>query len=285
MNDILKAFLIRSVRLFINLFGEGWRRRVSAVLRVAMAARGFDEIMETIETKRGAVRFYCLDALPLWRAQTLLTKEPETIEWIDRIGDGEVLYDIGANVGVYSLYAAINRKVCVLAFEPLAANYFLLNRNVEENQLSNQISAYCLALSDQDMIGKLHVQNTGFGSAVSSFDDPVDHHGKRFDAAFEQGMVGMSLDSFIEKFDAPFPKHIKIDVDGIEDRIVKGAARTLADSRLVSISIELDSNRPEYTDAVVANIQAAGLTLESRRHSPMFEGTAYSTIYNYQFRR
>lgn len=285
MRQLFKKVLVSIVRLLINLFGQGWRRRAGIILREAMAFNGYDEVIKEIATSRGTVRFYCLDTLPLWRAETLLTKEPETIEWIDTMKDGDVLFDIGANVGVYSLYAAINKKVKVKAFEPLAANYFLINRNIEENGLSDVATAYCLALNDQDIISTLHIQNTGFGSAVSSFDDPIDHNGNRFTAKFKQGMVGMSLDSFIEKFKPDFPTHIKIDVDGIEDKIVKGAVKTLADPRLKSVSIELDEKRPDYTGAVIDDIEAAGFKLYAKRHSPMFDGTPYANIFNYQFHR
>lgn len=285
MMQAIKKLLVGIVRFWINLFGQGWRRRWGIIFRDAMGSNGFDEVIKEIVTPRGTVRFYCLDALPLWRAETLLTKEPETIEWIDSMEDGDVLFDIGANVGVYTLYAAINRKVKVRAFEPLAANYFLINRNIEENNLSDNATAYCLALNDKDMISSMHIQNTGFGSAVQSFDDPVDHNGNRIEAKFLQGMMGMSLDSFIAKFSPDFPTHIKIDVDGIEDKIIKGAPKTLADPRLKSVSIELDEKRPDYTDAVIADIEAAGFKLDAKRHSPMFDGTKYANIFNYQFRR
>lgn len=285
MRQTIKKIVVGIVRVLINLFGQGWRRRVGIVFREAMSSNGYDEVIKEIDTERGTVRFYCLDSLPLWRAETLLTKEPETIEWIDTMDDGDVLFDIGANVGVYTLYAAINRKVKVLAFEPLAANYYLINRNIEENDLSDVATAYCMALNDNDMISSLHIQNTGFGSAVSSFDEPIDHNGDRFTAKFKQGMVGMSLDSFIAKFQPAFPSHIKIDVDGIEDKIIKGAKKTLADARLKSVSIELDENRPEYTGAVLDEISAAGFRLTAKRHSPMFDGTPYANIFNYQFYR
>lgn len=285
MRKAIKAILVGAVRVLINLFGQGWRRRVGIVLREAMSSNGYDEIIKTIPTSRGEIRFYCLDTLPLWRAETLLTKEPETIEWIDAMDDADVMYDIGANMGIYTLYAAINRKLRVLAFEPLAANYFLINRNIEENKLQDVATAYCLALNDQDMISSMHVQDTGFGSSVSSFDDPVDHYGEQYSAKFLQGMVGMTLDNFIDKFDPPFPNHIKIDVDGIESKIVKGAVKTLADPRLKSMSIELDTARPDYTDQIVADIEAGGLTLVDKRHSEMFDDTPYAQIYNFHFRR
>jgi FkbM family methyltransferase len=285
LRHILKALLVGTMRILTWPLGKSGRRRLLRILRQGMNTAGFDEVVAEIPTPRGATRFYCLGDLPLWRAQTLLTKEPETIEWIDTIADDHVLYDIGANVGVYTVYAAINRKVRVLAFEPLAANYFLLNRNIEENRLSDTVSAYCLALNDSDIIDKFHVRDTGFGSALSSFAEAIDHNGEPFQARFEQGMLGMTLDGFIEKFDPPFPDHIKIDVDGIEDKIVTGAARTLADPRVKSLSIELDAARPDYTDAVVRDIEAAGLSLVSKRRAPELDGTPFGNIYNYLFRR
>lgn len=285
MFHIIKYVLASLVRLMTWPLSKSGRRRLLRILRQGMNTAGFDEVVAEIPTPRGLARFYCLGDLPLWRAQTLLTKEPETIEWIDTIGDGEVLFDIGANVGVYTIYAALNRQVRVLAFEPLAANYFLLNRNIEENGLSDTVSAYCLALNDTDMTGSFHVRDTGFGSALSSFAEAIDHNGDSFTARFEQGMIGMTLDGFIEGFAPPFPNHIKIDVDGIEDKIVTGAARTLADPRLRSVSIELDAARPDYTNAVVRDIEAGGLKLISQRRSAELDGTPFANIYNYLFRR
>ena len=254
-------------------------RRVIAELNDANA------FIETTQTTRGVINFNCPDALPLWRARTLLTKEPETIEWIDSFSDGDVYWDVGANVGAYALYAAISRRVQVLAFEPSAANYFLLNRNIELNRLGEVLRAYCLAFSDTRQIDVLHMQTTEFGGALSSFSTPVDNDGKMFSAKFQQGMVGFSIDDFVQLFNPPFPNHLKIDVDGIEDRIIMGAPATLADSRLKSVSIELDSARPDYTDSVVGLIEAGGLRLSAKRHAEIFDNGIYRNIYNYQFRR
>lgn len=48
-------------------------------------------IIDKIETKYGVLRYYCLGYIPLWRSQTIFTKEPETIEWIDSMGKDDVL--------------------------------------------------------------------------------------------------------------------------------------------------------------------------------------------------
>lgn len=234
----------------------------------------------------GPIRFACIDELPLYRAQTLLTKEPETLEWIDGFEPGDVFWDVGANIGVYTLYAAAAGKVgAILSFEPSSSNYMLLNRNIEQNSFSSLAKAYCVAFNDTDMVSDLHMQSTDIGGALSSFDSPVDHNGQTFSASFRQGMVGFSIDSFVSRFNPPFPNRLKIDVDGIEDKIINGASATLADPRLRSLSIELDDDRPDYRDAVAARIEVGGLMFVSKRHASMFDGSAYKNIYNFHFTR
>lgn len=282
MKFTLRDVLIAVFRFMFRLAGSQGRRLLSAALS---DGRSLVEIVEDIVTQRGTIRFYCLGELPLWRARTLLTKEPETIQWIDGFAEGEVYWDVGANVGAYALYAAACAKAQVLAFEPSAANYLLLNRNIELNRLSERMTAFCLAFSDSTMLDALNMQTTEFGAALSSFGVPVDNDGKTFVPSFRQGMMGLSIDDFVRIFAPPFPNHLKIDVDGIEDRIIAGAPRTLADPRLKSLSIELDAARPDYTDRVVADIEARGLRLVAKRHAEMFDTGAYRNIYNYQFRR
>lgn len=234
----------------------------------------------------GEIRFACLGGLPLDRGKTLLTKEPETLEWIDAFDPGDVFWDVGANVGVYTLYAARAGKAGrVLAFEPSAENYMLLNRNIGANHSDHVAQAYCLAFNDVDLVDSLYMQTTEPGGALSSFAGAVGFDGTPFSAHFRQGMIGFSIDSFIERFAPPFPNRLKIDVDGIEDRIVEGAAATLADPRLKSLSIELDDARVDYRDGVLALLETAGLRLLARRHAPMVGSGAFAGVYNFQFIR
>ena len=285
MRRLLHSAVIGALRCLAAPFPRRVRLRVLRALRKGFAVEGYDIDLKEVATPRGIIRFFCLGPLPAWRAETALTKEPETIDWIDGMAEGDVLYDIGANVGVYALYAAINRAVHVLAFEPLAANYYLLNRNIEGNGLSDVATAYCLALTDTDQIGRFHAQDTAFGSALSSFGTHIEQHGQTHASDFEQGMVGMSLDSFIETYRPLFPTHLKIDVDGIEDRIIAGAANTLADARLKSISIELDTAKPDYCNRVSAQIEAAGLRFVGKFRAAMFDETPAASVYNFHFRR
>ena len=283
MKTVLRNALVTAARGALRSGGERARWLVSQAM--AVHGEALVETVERVRTQRGSIDFYCVGELSRERARTLLTKEPETIEWIDGFAAGDTLWDIGANVGIYSVYAAIARNIRVLAFEPSASNYFLLNRNIETNRLSDHVDAYCVAFSDRSGLNALNMQSTEMGGALSSFGTAIDNFGREFRPTFKQGMVGYSIDDFVSEFSPPFPNHLKIDVDGIEDLIVAGAANTLRDPRLKSISIEIDSARPDYMNRIVGAIEPAGFTIASKRRAEMFDGSPYQDVYNFQFRR
>jgi FkbM family methyltransferase len=283
MKKSVRRWLVTGLRQCIRATGERGRR-----LLAEASAQGGDsllEVFEPVETPNGKLVFYCLGDLALWRARTLFSKEPETIEWIDGFKNGDVFWDVGANIGVYSLYASIGRRIEVLAFEPSASNYLLLNRNIEYNHLCSQIQAYCMAFAARTSMDVLNMQSTGFADANSSFSEAKDYKDRPIVPNFRQGTIGYSIDRFVEQFNPSFPTHIKIDVDGLEGEIIKGAEKTLQDGRLKSISIEMDADRAEYVAEALKQMQSMGFKLVSRRHADMFDGGAYSTTYNYLLRR
>ena len=85
------------------------------------------------------VRFHCDGELAKYRAETLLTKEPYTIEWIDGFQPDDVLLDIGANIGAYTIYAAAVRGLRVIAIEPSTENFANLCRNIRENNVGHLV--------------------------------------------------------------------------------------------------------------------------------------------------
>ena len=82
------------------------------------------------------------------RANTFSTKEPETLAWIDSFTDNSIFMDIGANVGIYSCYAAKMKSSKVYAFEPSVFNLEMLARNITLHNLVDRIYIIPLALSD-----------------------------------------------------------------------------------------------------------------------------------------
>ena len=283
MNASVKRYsataAIRFFELGIKLLGKRRGAQFSARL-----AQNLSPII-TVETKHGLIKFHCPSEIAFWRAETLLSKEPETIEWIDNFDKGSVFWDIGANIGVYSLYAALRPQIQVLAFEPAAANYYVLNKNIEINKMDNKISSFCLAFHNATSLDHLNCTTTDVGGALSSFATLRDWQGQRFSPVFQQGMIGFTIDGFIESFNPPFPSYIKIDVDGIEDKIIQGAQKTISDKRLSSLLVELDTNQKDYCQEVIGFLQRAGMRLYAVKHAPMLEKTKFATVYNHIFVR
>jgi len=236
------------------------------------------------KTDFGSISFFCPGKIPERRAKTLLTKEPGTIEWINGFNEADVFWDIGANVGVYSLYAA-SKGLSVLAFEPSPSNYYLLSKNIEVNKMDDKISAYCIALNNNTKLDIFYMANTELGGALNSFGEANDWQGKTFTVSLKQAMVGFSIDDFIKQFNPPFPDHIKIDVDGIEDSIIKGGNNTLKDSHLKSLLVELNSENKELTGGVVDILNGSGLTLFTKVRSSMPDDSEFANVYNYIFVR
>jgi FkbM family methyltransferase len=278
-----RTSLVAVLRSCIEATGERGRRLFAEAS--AQGQEALLEVFEPVETPRGKVVYYCLGDLALWRVRTLFSKEPETIEWIDSFENGDVFWDIGANMGLYSVYASVGRRIEVVAFEPSASNYLLLNRNIEHNGLSDKVRAYCVALAARTTIDFLNMQSTSFADANSSFAESRDYKDRPVVPSFRQAMIGYTVDEFIERFNPPFPTHIKIDVDGLEGDIIKGAEKTLRDERLKSISIEMEAGRTEYVADLLGHFRGAGFELVSKRRSDIFDGSPYENVYNYLLRR
>jgi len=276
-----RRLVVNGLKGLVGLLGGRNQLRLKRVLSDALGLQCVTQ--ETHGTPFGPIHFYSPNDLTRWRAETFFTKEPETLEWIDSFSPGDVLWDVGANVGLYTLYAA-RRGVRVLAFEPLSGNYYVINRNIEINGFSDLAMAYCLALADETTVGAFLLQDGQMGAACNSFNEPVGYDGNHYRPVFSQGMVGYRADDFLEHFKVPAPNHLKIDVDGIEDKIVLGAQGLLRGPQLKSISIELDAGRPDHTGQIVKQIEEAGFVLVSQKHSEIIDGPT-STIYNYLFRR
>ena len=273
--------VVKSIDVFAGMAGKKMKNRILAELVGSLTP------IQTQSTPHGGINFYCLGKLPQWRAETLLTKEPDTIQWIDSFEESSEFWDIGANIGVYSLYAA-NRKIKVTAFEPSASNYYILTKNIEINGFDDQILAYCLALSNHTRLGSLNMVDTQLGSALHDFgekQEQIDIVGTISKVSFQQGVLGYSIDDLIEGFSLKFPNYIKIDVDGIEDKIIKGAEKTLKDSRLKSVLIELDTRDKEYCGRVISVMDKAGIQLVKKVTPNISSQSDFYPICNHIFSR
>ena len=113
--------------------------------------------------------------MELWRARSSFTREPITIEWISNyIGDEDVVMDIGANIGAYSmLIAKLKKQSIVYSIEPESSNFYALNRNIVLNKLTDKIIPLCLALGNKNSINSLNLSKFDSGSARHGLGSPT----------------------------------------------------------------------------------------------------------------
>jgi len=215
---VLKCFIM-VVNFILGLLGE-----VRKDLSKVFLSNGFIPVKK-VGTKYGEINFYAPGNMLLSRAKSFHYKEPKTLTWISNFEKNDVFFDIGANIGVYSLYAGLKGHR-VYSFEPSAFNFAILNRNIYLNELENVITGLCLALSDEDRVDYLNMVDIKMGGSSYCFSESKREDGKEFDPYFRQGALGLRLDTLVSLFDnVKFPNHIKIDVDGNECKILQGAGK------------------------------------------------------------
>jgi FkbM family methyltransferase len=185
-----------------------------------------------VDTPRGSLSFVPLGKGAAGRGLSILTKQPATLEWIDSFQPDGVLWDVGANIGVYTLYAALRGDTRVVAFEPAAVNYFLLAANCEANGFLDRVDCLLAGLGRARAIDRLEVSQFAPAQSFSFRDKKIDYGGRQ--AAFV-----VSIDELVEDYGLPCPNYIKLDVPGVTTAIVEGGSRTLSRPEVRSIHIEL----------------------------------------------
>ena len=220
-----------------------------------------------------------------WRVDSLFTKEPDTIAWIKGFQPGEVFVDIGANVGMYTIWAAKTRGVRTFSFEPESQNYALLYRNIVMNGLTENVVAYCMALSDTARYSLLYLSQFQLGGSCHSFGEKIDHRLEHRDTKLAQGCISTTLDTLVADGVLPVPSHIKIDVDGLEHKVLAGCRKTLADPRLKSVLVEINTNLEQHR-GIIADMQSLGFAFSGEQvaQAQRTEG-AFKGVGNYVFRR
>jgi len=179
-----------------------------------------------------------------YRHDTWQTKEPETIAWIDSFADNAVFFDIGANIGIYSLYcAAVHPNCQVIAFEPHEPNFNRLLDNIMLNNYGKTIKPNRFIVAEEsgkkDFIGA----SDEIGSSGGQMAEPSD----------SCNSLCRSIDDLIYfSFDFPQPNHIKIDIDGQELSVIRGMIKTLQIQTLKSVLVEIDLMTGKSPDIMAA---------------------------------
>ncbi len=220
-------------------------------------------------TKHGSTSFqlYTPNQICNFRHSTFSNKEPEMLKWIEEYGGG-VFFDIGANIGIYSLFYAQVKKGNIYSFEPSVFNLRQLVKNVNINKLSKRIIIVSNPLSERTGIASFKNGSKDEGGALSAFGVKYGHDSKPIKSDINYKVLGFSLDDLFEKnILREMPSLIKIDVDGIEHLILKGAVKTLQSQKLKSLFIEVNDDFKEQAQKVKAVLESSGFSLKEKYYS------------------
>lgn len=258
-----------------NLYQTGVFLAADVVLRCLSRRRrlAYHEVQETVvalDYPGAPLRLKIRSTRELKRTLSC-AKEPETIRWMEaNLRPGDTFYDAGANVGAYSLVAShlVGPLGCVVSFEPGAPSFSALVCNIGLNGCAN-IVPLAFALGSEHRRSTLDYPSALAGETTVGGSEST---------GLSQVVCCAPLDSLIETYQLPAPRLIKIDVDGAEPEVLRGATKTLAHPGLVSVLFEAYPDTPTHLDTA-ALLEAAGFRqVEANSH-----GTGRVT--NYVYRR
>lgn len=166
---------------------------------------------------------------------------PQMMAWLKSFKSGEVFYDIGANIGMFSLTTAklYGNRIKVYAFEPSFSTFASLVRNIIANRFGDIIFPFSFALGNAQGLRNFNYTDIASGASVHTLDTVTNQTGSEFIPAFSQQVVSYSLDEMVRNFGLSSPTHIKIDVDGGEYEIIEGMKQILYGQDIKSVMIEL----------------------------------------------
>jgi FkbM family methyltransferase len=150
--------------------------------------------------------------------------EPTVVSELLSAGPIDVAYDIGAHLGFMSLALSklVGKTGRVFAFEPIPENRVAINRLIDMNQLQEVIKVSPLALGESNGKKTMLLREC---SSMHQLEEA--YQGKERNSYSTMEVESCTLDSFIFERGNPFPQLVKIDVEGAEESVFKGALKTL----------------------------------------------------------
>ena len=147
--------------------------------------------------------------------------------------ESDMFFDVGANVGSYTILASGVKKAKTISFEPIPGTFQILQKNIELNNLSSLVILENIGVGAKQ--GYLH-----FTTNQDTSNHIISENEKNNEST---AIPVCNLDSFYPEFT---PALLKIDVEGFETEVLNGAMNLLKDPNLKAIIIELNGSGGRY---------------------------------------
>ena len=189
------------------------------------------------------------------------TREKKELKIIKKFVNNSTLFlDIGANFGYYSIFAAgFGAKKCI-SFEPNPILVKRLQENIEINNFSNIIEIAPFALGDTEAIVNLQISRQGLGSSSI---------GKKIDSSEEIEVEQATLKSALYHFNEIKADIIKIDVEGVEDKILYPYLSKLDKDCFPSLII-IEDNTADWETNIINWLKSNGYEQEGKTRGNIF---------------
>ena len=202
-----------------------------------------------------------------FRRFTKFDEDPDDVVhiWLRDLKECSTLWDIGSANGLEGMYAYHVHRANVIFLEPYAPSVETILKSIYQvkvNQRSSAhlevVQAFCDSRSGYDrlMMANPPVPGMTLNTAESGSEDYCDGGRIGLKASVSQWVASVCLDDLF-KWDIPKPSHVKIDIDGIEERALAGAKNLLASKTVREWVIEVNDNRGP---SVIATMEENGYT-------------------------
>ena len=246
-----------------------------------------------IKIFKSDINFFIPNAMTKWRVDTLFTKEPQTLEWINNFNKKNriIFWDIGANIGLYSIYNSLrNANSQTISFEPSTSNLRVLSRNISINNLQDRIKIFPIPLTNKkNKFLVMKEEQFIEGGALNSFGENYNFEGKIFKSRMNYTIFGTNINFLIDNNILEIPDYIKIDVDGIEHLILKGGDKYLRNNKIKSLSIEINENFIEQYNKILNIMKKNKFKILHKKHGENTYNNnsknKFSRTFNYIFQR
>lgn len=204
-------------------------------------------------------KYYC-------RVEEFNPDREEDIVKLFRPKEGNIVVDVGAHIGKYTIIASkmVGSKGKVIAIEAHPVNYDILKKNIVINRLNNVVALNYAVHSKETMV-KLYEpgQEEGFTIYNTIMSERTSRNQKYIE------VKANTLDSLLLLNGINQVNWIKIDVEGAEYEVLKGSTNILSSSKDISLLIEihnLGATNKNFNDAIIH-------LLESKNYKLLFEKT------------
>lgn len=236
-----------------------------------------DFLVHYMGIKKGGAEYLFRNGIRIKTKDTISTATVAVIfikKDYGNVPEGSLVIDIGANIGVYSIFASIAKNAKIFAFEPVSENFAMLKENVKLNSLEGKIHAFNLGIAGKEEERKIFLGDSPFHSFLPQDDSP-------FNALYKSGKSQNYLEISCISLKDVFDRNkiiscdiLKMDCEGAEYEILYNFPDEYF-KRIKEIRMEYHNhkgNEKNSGDQLEKFLSSKGFKIEKKKESSPFQG-------------